>query len=250
MCRLLVVLLLTGCAASVAAPQTPPPDDLGFPLTIDNCGTEVTLDAAPERVVTIKSTSTEMMLALGLGDRIVGTACQDGPVPEQWAADAAGIPSLAQTAPAVSEAASVEAIGRVVLVLPFDNRSGQSALDWVGDSFPDTLNQRLSSAGFLTISNDDRQFALDHLGLPIDFKPSRATTIRIAQTLNANFVIVGSYTVNKDHIAVQAQQPLFCQCRDLRGIQLRAPALFIGRQVDPFRQAQVHQQMLARRFVP
>ena len=95
--------------------------------------------------------------------------------------------------------------GHVVLVLPFDNRSGQPNLAWVGDSFPDTLNQRLTSAGFLTISPDDRQYALDHLGLPVDFRPSRATTIRIAQTLDANFVIVGSYTVNNGRIAVQAQ---------------------------------------------
>ncbi len=98
-----------------------------------------------------------------------------------------------------------EANGRVVLVLPFDNRSGQTALAWVGDSFPDTLNQRLTSAGFLTITREDRQYALDHLGLPTDFKPSRATTIRIAQTLDADFVIVGSYTVANGRIAVQAQ---------------------------------------------
>jgi tetratricopeptide (TPR) repeat protein/TolB-like protein len=96
-------------------------------------------------------------------------------------------------------------MGRVILVLPFDNRSGQTNLEWIGDSFPDTLNQRLASAGFLTLSSDDRQFALDHLGLPIDFKPTRATTIHIAQTLDANFVIVGSYTINQGHISVQAQ---------------------------------------------
>ena len=93
----------------------------------------------------------------------------------------------------------------MVLVLPFDNRSGQTNLGWIGGSFPDTLNQRLTSAGFLTINRDDRQYALDHLGLPIDFRPSRATTIRIAQTLDADFVIVGSYTVDNARIAVQAQ---------------------------------------------
>jgi tetratricopeptide (TPR) repeat protein len=85
--------------------------------------------------------------------------------------------------------------GRLILVLPFENTSGQSNLAWIGDSFPDTLNQRLNSAGFLTITRDDRQFALDHLGLPVDFKPSRATTIRIAQTLDADYVIVGSFNV-------------------------------------------------------
>jgi len=52
--------------------------------------------------------------------------------------------------------------GRVVLVLPFDNRSGDASVSWIADSFPDTLNKRLASAGFLTISHDDRAFAYDH----------------------------------------------------------------------------------------
>ena len=95
--------------------------------------------------------------------------------------------------------------GRLILVLPFDNRSGQSALNWIGDSFPYTLDQRLTSAGFLTIGRDDRQYALEHLGLPPDFRPSRATTIRIAQTLDADFVVVGSFNVENGRIEVQAQ---------------------------------------------
>ena len=98
-----------------------------------------------------------------------------------------------------------EAGGRVVLVLPFDNRSGNPSLNWIGDSFPDTLDKRLNSAGFLTISRDDRAFALDHLGLPPGFKPSRATAIKIAQQLDANYVIVGSYNVVKDTISIQAR---------------------------------------------
>jgi len=104
-----------------------------------------------------------------------------------------------------------------VLVLPFDNRSGQSNLAWIGDSFPDTLNQRLTSAGFLTITRDDRVYALDHLGLPVDFRPSRATTIRIAQTLDADFVIVGSYTVDNGRISVRAQ------VLEVNKLQLSAP---------------------------
>jgi len=107
--------------------------------------------------------------------------------------------------------AAQESGGRVVLVLPFDNRSGNPSLNWIGDSFPDTLNKRLDSAGFLTISHDDRSFALDHLGFPPGFKPSRATTIRIAQQLDANYVIVGSYNVSgangasPDKITIQAE---------------------------------------------
>ena len=108
----------------------------------------------------------------------------------------------AQTSPS---AESIENSGRLILVLPFDNHTGQQSLAWIGASFPDTLNQRLTSAGFLPISHDDLQYALDHLGLPPDFRPTRATTIRIAQTLDANYVIVGSYNVTNGRISAQAQ---------------------------------------------
>jgi tetratricopeptide (TPR) repeat protein len=115
------------------------------------------------------------------------------------------LPACAQAVPAQTQPTPDSMPGHLVLVLPFENRSGVPALNWIGDSFPDTLNQRLNSAGFLAISKDDRQFALDHLGLPIDFKPTRATTIRIAQTLDADYVILGSYSVDNNRIAVQAR---------------------------------------------
>jgi tetratricopeptide (TPR) repeat protein len=110
---------------------------------------------------------------------------------------------LAPSAPTQSPS-KPDTPGRLILVLPFENRSGDASLNWIGDSFPDTLNQRLNSSGFLTITKDDRQYALDHLGLPIDFRPTRATTIRIAQTLDADFVIVGNYNVIQGRIVVQA----------------------------------------------
>lgn len=96
-----VVALLAGCAAP-AAPETPTAEA----VTVENCGVPVTFDVPPQRVVTIKSTSTEMMLALGVGDRIVGTAFQDGPVPEEWAADAADLPEISDFMP--SEEAVLE----------------------------------------------------------------------------------------------------------------------------------------------
>ncbi len=69
------------------------------PLTLDNCGTTVSIPAPPERVVTIKSTALEMLLALGLGDRIVGRAFEDGPVPAEWTGEAEGIPVLSEKLP-------------------------------------------------------------------------------------------------------------------------------------------------------
>ena len=68
-----------------------------FPMTIENCGVEVVIEAPPQRAVAIKSTSIEMLLALGLADRVVGTAFADGPVPQAWAAE---VPVLSDKLPA------------------------------------------------------------------------------------------------------------------------------------------------------
>lgn len=106
------VLVLAGCASGSAAGSTPdegpasastapttPSADEAFPLTVDNCGVEVTVPEPPQRVVTIKSTATEMLLALGVGDRIVGTGFPDGPVPAELADEAAGLTVLSDKVP-------------------------------------------------------------------------------------------------------------------------------------------------------
>ena len=134
--------------------------------------------------------------------------------------------------------------GRVVLVLPFENRSGNPSLNWIGDSFPDTLDRRLNTSGFLTISHDDRAYAYDHLGLPKDFRPSRATTIQIARQLDANYVVLGTYTVTNNHISVQARALSIDTLRLTQGVEDSAdlPRLFdaqnavawkLARAIDP-----------------
>ena len=78
-------LLLTACGtASDGAGATPSPSATapGFPVTVASCGTETVLEAPPERIITIKSSATEMVITLGAGDRLVGTAFSDGPLPD------------------------------------------------------------------------------------------------------------------------------------------------------------------------
>ena len=69
---------------------------------------------------------------------------------------------------------------------------------------PEVLNQRFTSAGFLPINRSDRLYALDHLGLPLTFRPSRASTIRLAQTLDADYVIYGSYSLQGTTLKISA----------------------------------------------
>ena len=93
------VVALSGCASVTPAPSaTPSAASDSYPVTIDNCGFELTVTSAPQRVVTIKSTSTELLLALGLGDRIIGQAFADGPLPP-------ALDTLGRTIPVVSDVA-------------------------------------------------------------------------------------------------------------------------------------------------
>ncbi|MEQ8600078.1 MAG: putative F420-0 ABC transporter substrate-binding protein [Devosia sp.] len=85
-----------------------PAQAAAYPLTLDNCGHAITIDAAPERVVTIKSTATEMLLSLGLGDRIVGVGFQDGPLPPHLALAGAGLPILSDKLPSQEVILEVE----------------------------------------------------------------------------------------------------------------------------------------------
>ncbi|WP_110239718.1 putative F420-0 ABC transporter substrate-binding protein [Nocardioides gilvus] len=95
---LTLALALTATACSETdAPRAAPADGSG--VTVTNCGVEVSFDAPPERVVTIKSTTTELMLALGLEDRIVGHGFPDGPVPPAYEAQAVGLETLSTEAP-------------------------------------------------------------------------------------------------------------------------------------------------------
>ncbi|WP_246008527.1 ABC transporter substrate-binding protein [Afifella aestuarii] len=45
-----------------------------YPLTIENCGREITFDKAPERAVALGQNTAEIMLLLGLKDRMAATA--------------------------------------------------------------------------------------------------------------------------------------------------------------------------------
>ncbi|MFI1935925.1 ABC transporter substrate-binding protein [Streptomyces purpureus] len=93
--------LLTGCGTtsdqagskSAAAPAK------GFPVTVENCGTRTTYEKPPAKVVTIHQHPAELMLALGLKDRMVGTAFPDSAVLPAFRKDFAAIPELAKKEP-------------------------------------------------------------------------------------------------------------------------------------------------------
>ena len=86
-------LLLAGCASP--APAATP---TATAVTVDNCGFSVTVKSPPKRIIAIKSTSVELLIALGLGDRVIGQAFPDGPLPASLAGGA-DIPVISDFAP-------------------------------------------------------------------------------------------------------------------------------------------------------
>jgi tetratricopeptide (TPR) repeat protein len=95
--------------------------------------------------------------------------------------------------------------GRILLVLPFDNRTGQPSLEWIREAAANLLTSRFRSAGFEPMSRADRRYALDHLGLPQGFQPSRASSLKLAQTLDADSIVVGSYITDGAGIVTEAR---------------------------------------------
>ncbi|MFC0269131.1 ABC transporter substrate-binding protein [Kushneria aurantia] len=90
----LCCLLIAGSGtAGAEAPHT------GYPVTLDNCGDPQTFEQAPQRVVTLGQHETELLLSLGLAERMVGSAIWFGPVAPQLRQDNARVPRLNDNAP-------------------------------------------------------------------------------------------------------------------------------------------------------
>ena len=102
---LLLATSLCLAACSTADEQSTDPAAVG---PVENCGEQVTVDQTPERVVSLNQGSTEILLALGLGERIVGTATWTDPVLEEFAEQNATIPRLADNEPSLEAVLDTE----------------------------------------------------------------------------------------------------------------------------------------------
>ncbi len=89
------VLGVTGCGATAPTePSTGVGTDAGFPLTFENCDLEVTVEHAPQRAVSLNQSATEILIALGLEDRVAGTSYEVDPVSDDMAEAYGSIPLL------------------------------------------------------------------------------------------------------------------------------------------------------------
>ncbi|SFD92211.1 ABC transporter substrate-binding protein [Roseivivax sediminis] len=95
----------------------------GAAVTIENCGRTLEFDEAPERIVSIGQGTTEILLSLGLADRIAGTATWVSDLPGELAEAGANLPRIAENTP------GFEAV--------VGTRPDMVAVQWINDIGPE-----------------------------------------------------------------------------------------------------------------
>lgn len=98
---LAAVLALTGCASATPSGDT-------AAVAVDNCGHQVRVPEPPRRAVALNQGAAEIMLSLGLADRMAGTATWTDPVLPHLAADNAKVPRLAENYPSFETVLAAE----------------------------------------------------------------------------------------------------------------------------------------------
>ena len=89
--------------------------------------------------------------------------------------------------------------------MPFENRSSAPGLEWIAESFPEVLSQRMASASIYATGRDDRAYAFDRSGIPATVLPSRATLYRIGEQMGADYVVLGSYNFDGKTFSASAE---------------------------------------------
>ena len=98
-------LLLTACSATDASDAADTPKAA---VTLKNCGHTVRVDSPPKRAVSLNQGTTEIMLSLGLADRMVGTATWTDPVLKGLEKANAKVTRLADNAPSYERVLETE----------------------------------------------------------------------------------------------------------------------------------------------
>jgi TolB-like protein len=106
----------------------------------------------------------------------------------------------ARPAQAPAPAANSE---KIYVVLPFENAGAPTKLDWLSEGLEELTIERLTAAGEQVYSHAGRAAELERYGLPSGSTFSRATMLRVAEDLDADYVIYGKYAAKGSTLTVE-----------------------------------------------
>ena len=93
----------------------------------------------------------------------------------------------------------------VFLVFPFENVGAPPRVDWIGEGLEELTIQRLATAGQQVYSHTGRLNEMDAYGIPSSAKLSRATMLHVAQELDADYIVFGSFSSDGTKLTVTAR---------------------------------------------
>src|ERR1700741_5413301 len=107
-----------------------------------------------------------------------------------------------QTLPRATNASAQSGI---YLVFPFENAGASPRLDWMGEGLEELTIQALAAGGQQVYSHADRTTEQERDGLPFSAKLSRASMLRVAQDLDADFVVFGSFSSDGKSLTIESR---------------------------------------------
>ena len=93
---------------------------------------------------------------------------------------------------------SAHAANDVLLPLPFENGTFKTEYQWISDSFTVMMAGLLDTPGLIVLSPEEVAATYEKAGLRSGAPMTRASEIKLAETLQANLVLVGAYEVLED----------------------------------------------------
>ncbi|MGH9506470.1 MAG: hypothetical protein ACRD13_06055, partial [Terriglobales bacterium] len=102
----------------------------------------------------------------------------------------------AQAAPAPPSTQASQATQARILVLPFNNQSGDINLDWIGESFVQAFSDTFRGAGLPVLGPSATDAAFNQEGVPHRSTLSQATLIQVAGQAHAGWLILGSFATS------------------------------------------------------
>ncbi len=131
---------------------------------------------------------------------LIGVLCS---VAAALASAAYPLGSAAQGVPQAERAiAATRAV--TLLVFPFEDASRTAKLAWLSEGLAELTIERLSGQAPFVYPREERLAALDRLGLPASTHFSRATMLKIAEEMDADYIVFGRYTLDGRTLALSA----------------------------------------------
>lgn len=110
---------------------------------------------------------------------------------------------------------------QTVLVIPFFNHSKAAGVDWIGESISEVVHDALTSEGLVVLDRENRLEGYRRLSLRPGVELTRASIIKIGQTVDVDSIVFGYYEIFADSDREAAKGSVHIAARIIDLKQLR-----------------------------